>query len=125
MMQLLLWFFIPLYALSCVAFIHGLDKVKDWIVLTEFLAAVAVFCLLLFWFFFHRAYLKMKGFGLLSEAIFLCYGWPDVRTIDLSLTSKGLRPEPVESDPKGLQYRSQYFCYRPLGNQNDQSDPRG
>ncbi|MBR8236496.1 hypothetical protein K6W26_12935 [Burkholderia sp. AU42008] len=65
------------------------------------------FSLIVFWILFHRAYLKMKHFARLAEVIFSCYGWSDVRRINLVRSSKQMRPE-----NRDLEYGIHYFRYR-------------
>ncbi|WP_321807254.1 putative type VI secretion system effector [Burkholderia sp. BCC1993] len=72
------------------------------------MAAAWIFSLLVFWILFHRAYLKMKRFARLAEVIFSCYGWSDVRGINLVRSSKQMKPE-----KRDLDYGIHYFRYRP------------
>nr|WP_254613770.1 putative type VI secretion system effector [Burkholderia lata] len=72
------------------------------------MAAAWTFALLVFWILFYRAYLKMKHFARLAEVIFSCYGWNDIRKINLVRSSKLVRPK--NPDPE---YGIHYFGYRP------------
>ncbi|HDR9154167.1 TPA: hypothetical protein QDB05_000608 [Burkholderia vietnamiensis] len=72
------------------------------------MSAAWFFSLIVFWILFHRAYLKMKHFARLAEVIFSCYGWADVRRINLLRSSKQVKPE-----SRDVEYGIHYFCYRP------------
>lgn len=63
----------------------------------------------IFWFLFHRAYLRMAHFAKMAEVIFSSYGWSDVRRIDLIHASKG--PIPANEDPD--EFGIHYFRYQP------------
>lgn len=63
---------------------------------------------MIFWILFHRAYMKMRHFAKLAEVIFSCYGWSDVRRINLVRSSKQMKPE-----TRDLEYGIHYFRYRP------------
>lgn len=63
----------------------------------------------LFWFLFHRAYLKTAHVAKLAEVIFSSYGWSDVRRIDLIRASKSARR--THEDPSEFGVR--YFRYQP------------
>lgn len=63
-----------------------------------------LFALPVFWLLFHRTYLKMAHLGKLAEDIFSCYGWSDVRRIDLVRASKALIPENAKPGEFGVYY---------------------
>ncbi|TPQ32312.1 hypothetical protein C2U71_30295 [Burkholderia ubonensis] len=107
LMKIMLWFFVPIYALMCFMLSRDADGI-DRATLTMILAGAGAFSLLIFWILFHRAYLKMRHFAKLAEVIFACYGWSDVRGISLVRSSKQMRPE-----HRDLDYGIHYFRYRP------------
>ena len=106
LMKIMLWFFVPIYALMCFMLSRdagGIDRTTLVIVL----GGAGAFSLLIFWILFYRAYLKMKRFAKLAEVIFSCYGWSDVRRINLVRSSKQMRSENPD-----LEYGIHYFRYR-------------
>ncbi|KVL59751.1 hypothetical protein WS99_02695 [Burkholderia territorii] len=84
------------------------DTGMDRLTLVTVMIGAWIFSLLIFWILFHRAYLKMRHFARLAEVIFSCYGWGDVRRINLVRSSKRMRPEHRDVD-----YGIHYFRYRP------------
>lgn len=84
----------------------GMDRLTLAIVM----GGAWLFSLLLFWILFHRAYLKMRHFSRLAEVIFSCYGWRDVREIDLVRSSKQMK-----QGNRDIEYGTHYFRYRPEG----------
>ncbi|AKM03760.1 putative type VI secretion system effector [Burkholderia pyrrocinia] len=86
------------------------DTGMDRVTLMTVMVGAWAFSLLIFWVLFHRAYLKMKRFARLAEIIFSCYGWSDVRGINLVRSSKQMKPE-----KRDLEYGIHYFHYRPQG----------
>ncbi|MCA8203020.1 hypothetical protein LGM71_18345 [Burkholderia sp. AU33545] len=107
LMKIMLWFFVPIYALMCFMLSRDADGI-DSTTLVMVLGGAGAFSLLIFWILFYRAYLKMKRFAKLAEVIFSCYGWRDVRKISLIHSSKEMKPE-----NRDLDYGIHYFRYRP------------
>ncbi|GBH24821.1 putative type VI secretion system effector [Burkholderia vietnamiensis] len=83
------------------------DMGMDRLTLVTVMISAWAFSLLTFWILFHRAYLKMRHFAKLAEVIFSCYGWSDVRRIDLVHSSKQMKPE-----SRDIEYGIHYFRYR-------------
>lgn len=95
---------------NCVvtAMMVGGGEGADWKSNFMVMGGAWVFSFMIFWILFHRAYLKMARFAKMAEIVFSCYGWRDVRNIDLSRTSK--RARPANADPS--EFGVHYFCYQ-------------
>jgi magnesium-transporting ATPase (P-type) len=105
-MKYMLWMFVICFGIFCIMFYsHGGMEQGDGMLL----GIGSVASLLIFWILFHRAYLKMAHFAKLAEVIFSCYGWSDVRKIDLARASKGAKP----ANPEPGEFGIHYFRYQP------------
>ncbi|HKU24635.1 MAG TPA: putative type VI secretion system effector [Candidatus Sulfotelmatobacter sp.] len=105
-MKYMLWLFLICFGITSAMFYSdGPVEQGDGI----FTGISAVVGLLMFWILFHRAYLKMSHFAKLAEVIFSCYGWCDVRRIDLARASKAVKP--ANADP--TEFGVHYFRYQP------------
>ncbi|QTO43625.1 putative type VI secretion system effector [Burkholderia latens] len=107
LMKIMLSLFIPIFGLFCILLFRDADGVER-ATLVIFLGITGAAALVIFWVLFYRAYLKMKHFARLAEVIFSCYGWGDVRRINLVRSSKQLKP-----GNRDLEYGIHYFYYRP------------
>ncbi|MBU9132007.1 hypothetical protein KTD17_03240 [Burkholderia multivorans] len=107
LMKIMLCLFIPIFGLLCILLFRDVDGIER-ATLVIFLGVTGAAALVIFWVLFHRAYLKMKHFARLAEVIFACYGWSDVRRINLVRSSKQMKPE-----TRDLEYGIHYFRYRP------------
>ncbi|WP_321807253.1 putative type VI secretion system effector [Burkholderia sp. BCC1993] len=107
LMKIMLSLFVPIFGLLCILLFRDADGVERT-TLVIFLGVTGVAALMIFWILFHRAYMKMRHFAKLAEVIFSCYGWGDVRRINLVRSSKQMKPE-----TRDLEYGIHYFRYRP------------
>ena len=105
--KIMLSLFVPIFGLLCILLFRDADGVERT-TLIIFLGITGAAALMIFWMLFHRAYLKMRHFAKLAEVIFSCYGWSDVRRINLVRSSMQMKPENRDID-----YGIHYFRYRP------------
>ncbi|KVL48928.1 putative type VI secretion system effector [Burkholderia territorii] len=107
LMKIMVSLFIPIFGLFCILLFRDAGGVERAAVGT-FLGITGAAALMIFWILFYRAYRRMKRFAKLAEVIFSCYGWGDVRRINLVRSSKRMRAEHRDVD-----YGINYFRYRP------------
>ncbi|VWB35705.1 putative type VI secretion system effector [Burkholderia lata] len=107
LMKIMLGLYLPIFGLLCILLFRDADGVERT-TLVIFLGVTGAAGLMIFWILFHRAYLKMRHFARLAEIIFSCYGWNDVRRINLVRSSKQMKLE-----KRDIEYGIHYFRYRP------------
>ena len=103
------WVFAGLYAIA-LGIMIVLALSRDGIDMTHFLTMVVGYslpmCVLVFGFLAWRATAKLKGFALMSEAVFRGFGWPEPARINLRERSRARRQA---GDPSG--YGDFFFRY--------------
>jgi hypothetical protein len=106
-MKMMLGFFVILYFIAAVLLLHGLEgeELRSMIYVVK---VAGFFSFFLFWGLFYISYRKLRGFSLLAEEIFKCYGWSNVEKINLGKSSRKHRPENTLE-----RYGLYYFRYNP------------
>jgi hypothetical protein len=106
-MKMMIWFFLIMYIIVSAITLYGFDG--DDLKNAMYVVKISgFFSFLLFWGLFYIAYRKLRGFSLLAEEIFKCYGWQSVEKINLGKSSRKHRPENTLE-----RYGLYYFRYNP------------
>ncbi|WP_167056683.1 putative type VI secretion system effector [Burkholderia sp. Ax-1719] len=106
-MKMMIFLFLGIYLILGVIFLHGLSG-DDFTEQLHILAIGGSLAFLIFFGLFYISYRKLRGFSLLAEEIFKCYGWSNVEKINLGKSSRKHRPENTLE-----RYGLYYFRYNP------------
>jgi hypothetical protein len=106
-MKMMLWFFVIIYSILSIFLLHGIegDELRSMI---HVVAIGGVLTFLVFWGLFYISYRKLRGFAELAEQIFTCYGWQNVKRINLVKSSRKAKAEKTVDE-----YGLHYFLYNP------------